>query len=108
MQKLRILFALSLTMLLFAGPWRTTSAQSVSVPVDLLRDYNDTKQDLKVARDSVFILGNDVRIWKDSTGYYKQAYLKEQKRKKCWRAAAIILGAVKAVEIWIRKRDITI
>ena len=107
MQKSKILFALSLTMLLCAGPWRTTSAQNVSVPLDLLRDYNDTKQDLKVARDSVYILGADVKAWQDSTQHYKSAYLTEKKRKKCWRAAALILGVRTAVQLWLKKMGST-
>lgn len=103
MQKSKTLFVLSLTVLLCAGLWTTTIAQNVSVPIGLLRDYNATKEDLKVARDSIYLLGADVRIWQDSTQLYKRMYTKECKRKKRWRTAAIILGVRTAVQLWLRK-----
>lgn len=80
-------------MLLCVGLWTTSNAQVVEVPMSLIRDYNLTKEDLKVSRDSVVLLGADVVMWRDSTAFYKKIYLKECKRKKNWRFVALLMGA---------------
>lgn len=81
--------------MLIAGRWNTINAQvtEVKIPMGLLRDYSLTKEQLKVSRDSVVLLGADVVMWRDSTAFYKKIYLKECRRKKNWRLVALLMGA---------------
>ena len=70
----------------------------MQVAITEIRKANQTKARLDSALATGVLMAIDLNNQKDSTAFWKNIALKEIKRKKGWRKAAIISGSINLAE----------